>query len=115
MKMESGRKMAKARTKIIIRRAWTKDDVRQMKTMAKAKSGVKEDRKGAETNAGCHDRYGREAWGIAVYARLRCWGEKMPLNGGEDMADKVTVTHCTKSGFSVVIPDSVPNDAIFQC
>jgi divalent metal cation (Fe/Co/Zn/Cd) transporter len=41
MKMESGSKMAKARTKIIIRRAWTKDDVRQMKTMAKAKSGVK--------------------------------------------------------------------------
>jgi hypothetical protein len=33
--------MAKAKTKIIIRRAWTKDDVRQMKTMAKAKSGVK--------------------------------------------------------------------------
>jgi len=34
-------KMAKAKTKIIIRRAWTKNDVRQMKTMAKAKSGVK--------------------------------------------------------------------------
>jgi hypothetical protein len=37
----AGSKMAKARTRIIIRRAWTKDDVRQMKTMAKAKSGVK--------------------------------------------------------------------------
>jgi hypothetical protein len=32
------KKMAKA--KKVIRRAWTKDDVRQMKTMAKAKSGV---------------------------------------------------------------------------
>jgi hypothetical protein len=25
----------------MVRRAWTKDDVRQLKTMAKAKSGVK--------------------------------------------------------------------------
>jgi hypothetical protein len=32
--------MAK-RIKKTIRRAWTKNDVRQMKTMAKAKSGVK--------------------------------------------------------------------------
>jgi hypothetical protein len=32
-------KMAKA--KKMVRRAWTKDDVRQLKTMAKAKSGVK--------------------------------------------------------------------------
>jgi hypothetical protein len=39
----------------------------------------------------------------------------MPLNGDEDMADKTTVTHCTKCGFSVVIPDSVPDDAIFEC
>jgi hypothetical protein len=31
-------KLAKA--KVILRRAWTKDDVRQMKKMAKAKSGV---------------------------------------------------------------------------
>jgi hypothetical protein len=31
--------MAKARKKVV-RRAWTKDDVRTMKTMAKAKSGV---------------------------------------------------------------------------
>ena len=30
-----------ARTKKIIRREWTKDDVRQMKAMAKAKTGVK--------------------------------------------------------------------------
>jgi hypothetical protein len=29
-----------AKAKRISRRAWTKDDVRQMKTMAKAKSGV---------------------------------------------------------------------------
>jgi hypothetical protein len=29
-----------AKAKKVIRRAWTKDDVRQMKTMAKAKSGV---------------------------------------------------------------------------
>jgi hypothetical protein len=33
-----GAKMAKA--KKIVRREWTKDDVRQMKTMAKAKAGV---------------------------------------------------------------------------
>jgi hypothetical protein len=32
--------MAKARTKIIVRRAWTKEQVRQMKTMARAKAGV---------------------------------------------------------------------------
>jgi hypothetical protein len=38
---EAGKQMAKARTKIVVRRTWTKDDVRQMKTMAKAKSGVK--------------------------------------------------------------------------
>ena len=31
--------MAK-KSKKIVRRAWTKDDVRQMKTMAKAKAGV---------------------------------------------------------------------------
>lgn len=29
-----------AKAKKIVRRAWTKDDVRQMKTMAKARSGV---------------------------------------------------------------------------
>ena len=29
-----------AKVKVILRRAWTKDDVRRMKTMAKAKSGV---------------------------------------------------------------------------
>jgi hypothetical protein len=32
------KKMAKA--KKVVRRAWTKDDVRQMKTMAKSKAGV---------------------------------------------------------------------------
>jgi hypothetical protein len=31
------------------------------------------------------------------------------------MVDKVTVTHCKKCGFSVVIPDSVPDDAVFEC
>ena len=35
----TGAKMAK--TKKIVRREWTKDDVRQMKAMAKAKAGVK--------------------------------------------------------------------------
>lgn len=30
-----------AKTKKIVRRAWTKEDVRQMKAMAKAKAGVK--------------------------------------------------------------------------
>ena len=30
-----------AKNKKLARRAWTKDDVRQMKTMAKAKSGVR--------------------------------------------------------------------------
>ena len=29
-----------AKAKKVIRRAWTKDDVRQMKTMAKAKAGT---------------------------------------------------------------------------
>ena len=29
-----------AKAKKLVRRPWTKDDVRQMKTMAKAKSGV---------------------------------------------------------------------------
>jgi hypothetical protein len=29
-----------AKAKRVVRRAWTKDDVRTMKTMAKAKSGV---------------------------------------------------------------------------
>jgi hypothetical protein len=29
-----------AKTKTVVRRVWTKDDVRQMKMMAKAKSGV---------------------------------------------------------------------------
>jgi hypothetical protein len=31
------------------------------------------------------------------------------------MADKTTVSHCTKCGFSVIIPDSVADDAIFEC
>jgi hypothetical protein len=35
---DSENKLAKAKKKL--RRAWTKEDVRQMKTMAKAKSGV---------------------------------------------------------------------------
>jgi len=35
---KTGVKMAKA--KKTVRREWTKDDVRQMKTMAKAKAGV---------------------------------------------------------------------------
>lgn len=35
----SGAKMAKA--KKIVRREWTKEDVRQMKAMAKARAGVK--------------------------------------------------------------------------
>jgi hypothetical protein len=35
---ETGAKMAKANK--AVRREWTKDDVRQMKTMAKAKAGV---------------------------------------------------------------------------
>jgi hypothetical protein len=30
-----------AKNKKVVRRPWTKDDVRQMKTMAKGKSGVK--------------------------------------------------------------------------
>lgn len=30
-----------AKTKKIVRREWTKDDVRQMRAMAKAKAGVK--------------------------------------------------------------------------
>ena len=30
-----------AKAKKIVRREWTKDDVRQMKTMAKAKAGVR--------------------------------------------------------------------------
>jgi hypothetical protein len=30
-----------AKNRKLVRRAWTKDDVRQMKTMAKAKSGVR--------------------------------------------------------------------------
>ena len=38
---EFQKQMAKTKTKIIVRRAWTKDDVRQMKTMAKAKAGTK--------------------------------------------------------------------------
>ena len=33
--------MAKTKTKGALRRAWTKEDVRQMKAMAKAKAGVK--------------------------------------------------------------------------
>jgi hypothetical protein len=35
----TGVRMAKARK--IVRREWTKDDVRQMKSMAKARAGVK--------------------------------------------------------------------------
>ena len=37
--LSTGAKMA--RTKKIVRREWTKDDIRQMKAMAKAKAGVK--------------------------------------------------------------------------
>ena len=38
--LKTGVKMAKAKKKIV-RREWTKADVKQMKTMAKAKAGVK--------------------------------------------------------------------------
>jgi hypothetical protein len=46
----TGAKMAKA--KKIVRREWTKDDVRQMKTMAKAKAGVRRISKSLERTPG---------------------------------------------------------------
>jgi hypothetical protein len=36
----TGAKMAKSKKKKIVRREWTKEDVRQMKKLARAKAGV---------------------------------------------------------------------------
>ena len=41
-----------AKAKKVVRRAWTKDDVRTMKTMAKAKSGVTKIAKTLKRTAG---------------------------------------------------------------
>jgi len=58
-----------ARTKKIVRREWTKEDVRQMKTMAKAKAGVAKIAKSLE-NSGRYERDGCEARHITFYACL---------------------------------------------
>jgi len=61
--------MAKTKKKIV-RREWTKEDVRQMKSMAKARSGSA-NIKGAETNSGRNAGHGCEAWYIIVDALLK--------------------------------------------
>ena len=60
-----------AKAKRVVRRAWTKDDVRTMKTMAKAKSGVAKIAKALETNSRCNHGYGGKTWGIPFDAGLR--------------------------------------------
>ena len=59
-----------AKTKKIVRREWTKDDVRQMKAMAKAKAGVKNDFSDAQKNPGRYLRNGGQAWRVAIDAIL---------------------------------------------
>jgi hypothetical protein len=59
-----------AKAKKVVRRAWTKDDVRTMKMMAKAKSGVAKIAK-VMGRTPCDDRYGGKAWDIPIGARLR--------------------------------------------
>jgi hypothetical protein len=59
-----------AKAKKVARRAWTKDDVRQMKTMAKAKSGVTKIAKALKRTRGATERDGRQARRITVDARL---------------------------------------------
>jgi hypothetical protein len=71
----SENKMAKA--KKIIRRAWTKDDVRQMKTLAKRRE---ENIKGIETNTRGHQRNGCEARHFPINARVIL--TMKPLSGG---------------------------------
>src|SRR2546423_9218649 len=66
--MRFGERMAKA--KRVVRRAWTKDDVRTMKTMAKAKSGVAKIAKALKRTPGNHG-YGGKTWSIPFDAGLR--------------------------------------------
>jgi hypothetical protein len=39
-----------AKKKKVVRRAWSKEDVRTLKTMAREKKGVKKNRQGIEAN-----------------------------------------------------------------
>jgi hypothetical protein len=59
--------MAAKPKKKIVRREWSKDDVRQLKTMAKAKAGVTKIAK-ALTNAGRYEREGGEIRCFAINA-----------------------------------------------
>ena len=61
--------MARTKKKIV-RREWTKDDVRQLKTMAKAKAGVTKISKSLKRTSGIYERDGSKAWCIAIDARL---------------------------------------------
>ena len=58
------------KAKSAVRRAWTKDDVRTMKTMAKAKSGVAKIAKALKRTPGNHG-YGGKTWSIPFDAGLR--------------------------------------------
>src|SRR2546430_6638134 len=59
-----------AKAKRVVRRAWTKDDVRTMKTMAKAKSGVAKIAKALKRTPGNHG-YGGKTWSIPFDAGLK--------------------------------------------
>jgi len=59
-----------AMAKKVVRRAWNKDDVRTMKAIAKAKSGVANIAKALKRTPGATTVMG-EAWDIPIDARLR--------------------------------------------
>jgi len=62
--------MAKTKKKIV-RREWTKKDVRQMKSMVKARSGVQRISKALKRTPGATQVHGCEAWQLIVDALLK--------------------------------------------
>lgn len=59
-----------AKAKKIVRREWTKADVKQLRTMAKARVGVTKISKSLKKDSGRYLRDGGQAWRVVVDATV---------------------------------------------
>ena len=59
-----------SKKKKLVRRPWTKDDLRTLKSMAKDKKGVRRIAKALKRLPRRDERDGRKAWDIVEYAPL---------------------------------------------
>src|SRR5882724_1487282 len=108
--------MAKKAKKKVVRREWTKNDVRELKSLAKQKIGVKKIAK-AEAHAGCDRRESCEAWRIARYARVTegkfptIYWQSLYIEGGglrsTNLAERLaTLTGCSKEKSRPTTPET---------